>query len=121
MKVTNGNSFVSGTAAHKSMNVLNELHTTTTACGNVLRGSVEVFGKEFRVECDTEKTHIQIIAPDGAVETGEIDADGDVIAQSGECVTQDWTADDWTALTAFVGAKPSVVLPGNLEPNIATE
>jgi hypothetical protein len=87
------------------MTIVSELHEVVTAHGNALRGNIEVGGKEFRIETDVEKTHIQIIDSDSCCETGEIDADGDVIAQGGECVTQDWTADDWSALTAFVGAK----------------
>jgi hypothetical protein len=87
-----------------SVSIITELHEVVAQCGNVLRGVVFVGGKEFRIETDLEKTRIQIIDSAYCCETGEIDADGDVITQAGECVTQEWHADDWTALTAFVAA-----------------
>lgn len=87
------------------MTTVKNLHEVVSQCGNVLRGTVEVGGKEFCIECDTEKTHIQIIDQNGACETGDIDEDGDVIAQGGEFVTGEWNASDWSELTAFVGVK----------------
>jgi hypothetical protein len=89
----------------RNMTIVSELHEVVTAHGNALRGNIEVGGKEFRIETDEEKTHIQIIDNDSCCETGEIDEDGDVIAKGGECVTQNWTSDDWTELTKFVGAR----------------
>ena len=89
------------------MTTIKNLHEVVSQCGNVLRGTVEVGGKEFRIECDMDKTHIQIIDENGSCETGEIDADGDVVAQGGEFVTETWNACDWSELTEFVGAKKS--------------
>jgi hypothetical protein len=87
------------------MTTTKKLKETVTACGNVLRGSVEVGGKEFTVEADLGKTWCNIIDEVGGVEGFVVDVDGDVISASGECVTNDFRAEDWAALTEFVGAK----------------
>ena len=87
------------------MNIVKNLTETVSQCGNVLRGMVEVSGKEFRVEVDVDKTHAQIITHDIRCETCTIDLDGDVIADGGEFVTDEWSHQDWTAFTDFVGAK----------------
>ena len=71
-----------------------------TACGAVLRGAIEVSGKEFRVESDGEKW-VHIIGSDGGCDTGVIDGN-DVVMSDGECVTADWTSLDWKEFSHFV-------------------
>jgi hypothetical protein len=80
------------------MNIKTEWNEVVTACGNVLRGLVEVAGKEFRLEMNLEKTHLQIIDQDSRCETCSVGEDGDVIADGGEFVTGDWTDSDWSDL-----------------------
>ena len=87
------------------MKTVRNLHEVMSASGPVLRGQVEVNGREFDLEADTDKTWLHITAEDGCMECCTIDADGDVVADSGECVTQDWTDADWDELTKVVDAK----------------
>lgn len=88
------------------MTTLSKLNEMAGSCGNYLRGTVEVAGKEFRIEADVNKTWLNIIDQDSRTESCVIDEDGDVISESGEHVTQDWSPDDWRELTKYAGAKP---------------
>ena len=83
------------------MKTIADLKPTVTACGTFLVGTVEVAGKEFRIEADIEKTWLSIIDDDSRQESCVIDEDGDVISESGECVTDEWTDADWSDLTKF--------------------
>lgn len=87
------------------MTTIKKLNEVVTACGNVLRGVVEVTGTQYQIECDLAKTHLQIIDGGAICETCDIDQDGDVLATGGELVTGDWSQNDWYKLTMFVGAK----------------
>jgi hypothetical protein len=82
------------------MTTLHNLHDVVTACGNVLRGGVQVNGRDYIIESDGE-TWVNIIDDKSCCETCVIDGK-DVIAEGGEYVTGDWTDADWTAFTAFV-------------------
>ena len=86
------------------MTPVKPLKNQLTSCGNFLIGHVEVNGNEYRIETDLEKTWLSIIDDEGRQESCIIDADGDVITDSGEYVTQDWSDEDWKALTAYARA-----------------
>lgn len=73
------------------------LHSVVTACGNVLRGEF----KGLDIESDG-KTWVNIIDDESRVESCTIDADGDVISETGEVVTNNWTDDDWAEFKKFV-------------------
>jgi hypothetical protein len=80
------------------MTTLKPLKNQATSCGNFLVGAVEVQGKEYRIEADLELTWLSIIDGESRQESCVIDEDGDVISDSGECVTNDWTDEDWKNL-----------------------
>lgn len=82
------------------MKIKNNLVSVVTACGNVLRGSVEVNGRDFTIESDGEKW-VNIIDDKSSVEACVIDGK-DVVVESGEFVTEDWTEQDWKQLSSFV-------------------
>lgn len=83
------------------MKTVNPLRDTVTACGNILRGIVEVQGQAFAVESDGTNW-LNLIDAEGRCECCKIDSDRDVIAESGEYVTEAWTSGDWEQLTAMV-------------------
>lgn len=85
------------------MNAVRQLNEISTACGNVLRGRVELGGKEFQIEINLAKTHLQIINENSECETFTIGADG-ITAEDGEFITGKWSDADWTALTSYIGA-----------------
>ncbi len=83
------------------MKTTSNLHEVFTSCGNVLRGIVQVNDRDYTIESDGAEW-LNIIDSEGRCENCVIDEDGDVIAESGECVTQEWTAGDWQDLTGMV-------------------
>ena len=74
---------------------------TVTACGSVYRAEF----KKCRLEMGLDKTWLHIIDADSACEICIIDDDGDVISDSGEVVTSDWTEADWKLITEPIGVK----------------
>lgn len=86
------------------MKTVNPLTDIVTACGNVLRGVVEVRNEQFTIETDG-KTWLNIIDRESRVECCIIDGDGDVISETGEYVTESWSSGDWGMLTVAVNAK----------------
>jgi hypothetical protein len=68
-----------------------KFHEVASAHCNVLRADF----KGCRLEMDTEKTWLNIIDDESRCESCVIDADGDVISESGECVTNTWSDYDW--------------------------
>ncbi len=85
------------------MTTVKPLTDTVTACGNILRGIVEVQGRQFTLESDG-KTWLNIIDAAARSECCVIDADGDVISESGEYVTEAWSGGDWGMLTVLVNS-----------------
>jgi len=83
------------------MKILAPLKPQVTACGTYRVGRIEVAGQEFRIETDRNRTWLSIIDEQGRQESCVIDADADVISESGEHVTTDWTDSDWSDLTKF--------------------
>jgi hypothetical protein len=83
------------------MTTLKPLKNQVTSCGNYLIGAVEVQGKEYRIEADLALTWLSIIDGESRQESCLIDEDGDVVSDSGECVTSDWSDEDWKQLTAY--------------------
>ena len=82
----------------KNMKPIRKLHEVVTACGNILRGTVEVNGLEYIIESDGEQW-VNIIS-DGGCEACSIQGD-DVVSDSGEHVTADWTEEDWKHFSEF--------------------
>lgn len=83
------------------MTTLNPLTNQVASCGNYLIGAVKVNEQEYRIEADLEKTWLSVIDAEGRQESFLIDEDGDVVSNSGECVTGDWSNEDWKQLTAY--------------------
>ena len=88
---------------HSSWNYRFELitpdfHEVVSSCGNVLRAEF----KSCRLEMDLERTWLNIIDSESHCESCVIDADGDVVSESGEIVTNDWTDADWASMTNAV-------------------
>lgn len=83
------------------MTTLKPLTNQVTSCGNFLIGAVKVNEQEYRIEADLEKTWLSIIDGEGRQESCLIDEDGDVVSDSGECVTEDWSDEDWRHLTTY--------------------
>lgn len=83
------------------MTTLKPLTSQVTSCGNYFIGAVEVKGKEYRIEADLEKTWLSIIDGESRQESCVIDEVGDVLSDGGECVTGDWSDEDWKALTSY--------------------
>jgi hypothetical protein len=73
-------------------------HEVVSSCGNVLRAEF----KACRLEMDLEKTWLNIIDHESHCESCVIDADGDVVSESGETVTNHWTDADWASITNAV-------------------
>lgn len=86
------------------MKVIRQLNEVSSACGNVLRGSVEIGGEEFRLEANLTKTHLQVINEKSDCETFTVAYDG-ITAEGGEFITGEWTDADWQELTSYIGAK----------------
>lgn len=80
------------------MKIITPLKKTVTSCGTYLIGHVEVNGKQYRLEADIDLTWLNIIDDDGRQESCLIDEEGNVISDSGEYITQDWTDVDWKSL-----------------------
>ena len=87
------------------MKIVNKLHEVVSAHGNILRGDIEVSGKEFRVESDLAKTWVNIIDDSGSCEGFGVDEEGDVIAESGEFLTGDFQDADWSEFIKYLWAK----------------
>lgn len=86
------------------MNLIKPFKNQVTSCGNFLVGQIEVAGQEFRIEANLELTWLSIIDDEGRQESCLIDAEGDVISDSGECVTEAWSAQEWKELTLYAKA-----------------
>lgn len=83
------------------MTTLKPLKNQVTSMGSFLIGEVKVNEQDFRIEADAEKTWLSIIDGEGRQESCLIDEDGDVVSDSGECVTGEWSDEDWKQLTAY--------------------
>jgi hypothetical protein len=75
-----------------------DFHEVVSSCGNVLRAEF----KALRLEMDLEKTWLNIIDSESHCESCVIDADGDVVSESGETATNHWTDADWASITNAV-------------------
>jgi hypothetical protein len=78
-----------------------EFSEVVSSCGNVLRAEF----KRCRLEMNLEKTWLNVIDSESRCESCVIDADGDVVSESGEVVTNDWSDADWRIVTNAVGVK----------------
>jgi hypothetical protein len=78
-----------------------EFSEVVSSCGNVLRAEF----KGCRLEMNLEKTWLNVIDSESRCESCVIDADGDVVSESGEVVTNDWSDADWRIVTNAVGVK----------------
>ena len=87
------------------MKTINNLHEVVTANGNVLRGHIEVSGREYTVESDGE-TWVNIIDDEAHCETRTIDG-ALTVFESGECVSESWTEGDEKQFDEFVSWTPS--------------
>jgi hypothetical protein len=81
-----------------------DFHEVVSSCGNVLRAEF----KACRLEMNLEKTWLNIIDSESHCESCVIDADGDVVSESGEIVTNDWTDADWASITNAVKNAPTL-------------
>jgi hypothetical protein len=86
------------------MNTIEPLKKQVTSCGAFLIGRIETHGKGYRIEADLEKTWLSILDEESRQESCLIDADGAVISDSGEYVTDGWTDKDWHELNDYVKA-----------------
>lgn len=89
-----------------TLKTIHNLHDVVTACGNVLRGHIEVNGREYTIEAELGNERpaldwVNIIDNDSRCEACIIDGK-DVVSNGGEYVTGDWTDADWKAFNAFV-------------------
>jgi hypothetical protein len=78
-----------------------DFREVVSSCGNVLRAEF----KSCRLEMNLEKTWLHVMDSESRCESCVIDADGDVISESGEVVTNDWSEADWKIVTNAVGVK----------------
>jgi len=71
---------------------------TITAHGNIYAAEF----KGFRVEMNLDKTWLNIIDSESRCECCVINADGDVVSETGEVVTENWSDADWQNLSTAI-------------------